>query len=48
LPEHFGVDEANFPEDFWGQFLRPFRWNGRRPAAPSREVAGAEERRAAA
>ncbi len=25
LPEQFGNGEANFPEDFWGQFLHPFR-----------------------
>src|SRR5262249_14882132 len=25
LPEHFGNGEADFPEDFWGQFLHPFR-----------------------
>ena len=46
LPEHFGVDEDDFPEDFWGQFLRPFRKRPARPAAVM-EAAGADTRRAA-
>ena len=25
LPEHFGVDEENFPQGFWGQMIHPFR-----------------------
>jgi WD40 repeat protein/sterol desaturase/sphingolipid hydroxylase (fatty acid hydroxylase superfamily) len=25
LPEKFGNDEEGFPEDFWGQFIHPFR-----------------------
>jgi sterol desaturase/sphingolipid hydroxylase (fatty acid hydroxylase superfamily) len=25
LPEQFGSDDPHFPEDFWGQFLHPFR-----------------------
>jgi sterol desaturase/sphingolipid hydroxylase (fatty acid hydroxylase superfamily) len=25
LPAEFGIGEANFPDDFWGQFLYPFR-----------------------
>jgi hypothetical protein len=25
LPEQFGTGEIDFPEDFWGQFLHPFR-----------------------
>src|SRR5262249_28957972 len=25
LPEQFGTDEPDFPTDFWGQFLHPFR-----------------------
>jgi sterol desaturase/sphingolipid hydroxylase (fatty acid hydroxylase superfamily) len=35
LPEHFGTGEPNFPDDFWGQFVHPFRpslaWARRRP-----------------
>ncbi|HJT77129.1 MAG TPA: sterol desaturase family protein [Gemmataceae bacterium] len=48
LPERYGVDEDDFPEDFWGQFIRPFRGQGRRPAALLPDEAGAEERRVAA
>jgi WD40 repeat protein/sterol desaturase/sphingolipid hydroxylase (fatty acid hydroxylase superfamily) len=25
VPEHFGVDDADFPRGFWGQYLHPFR-----------------------
>lgn len=25
LPEHYGVTDHDFPEDFWGQFMYPFR-----------------------
>jgi sterol desaturase/sphingolipid hydroxylase (fatty acid hydroxylase superfamily) len=48
VPEHYGIDEADFPEDFWGQLLHPFRARGRRPDATPRDEAGAGERRAAA
>ena len=48
LPEYFGVDEADFPEDCWGQFIRPFWRKARRPAGPSPVGAGVEDRRAAA
>jgi sterol desaturase/sphingolipid hydroxylase (fatty acid hydroxylase superfamily) len=33
LPEQFGNGEKDFPDDFWGQFLHPFR--RRRRQAPS-------------
>jgi sterol desaturase/sphingolipid hydroxylase (fatty acid hydroxylase superfamily) len=45
-PEHFGVDEADFPEDFWGQFLRPFRKRSSQAAVVT-ENPGDEARRAA-
>ena len=48
LPERYGVGEDDFPEDFWGQFIRPFRTRGGRPAAASQGEAGAGGRRAAA
>jgi sterol desaturase/sphingolipid hydroxylase (fatty acid hydroxylase superfamily) len=39
LPEHFGTGEADFPDDFWGQFAHPFRpwlaWARRRPILAS-------------
>lgn len=28
LPEQFGNGESDFPEDFWGQFVHPFRLGG--------------------
>lgn len=40
LPEHFGNGEADFPEDFWGQFLHPFRKAKPRPSEPSAASAG--------
>lgn len=33
-PEHFGNGEADFPADFWGQFIHPFR-KQTRPSDPS-------------
>ena len=32
LPEHFGNGDPDFPEDFWGQFIHPFR--KKTPPAP--------------
>jgi sterol desaturase/sphingolipid hydroxylase (fatty acid hydroxylase superfamily) len=37
LPEKFGNGEADFPEDFWGQFIHPFRRQPQSPA-PAAEV----------
>ena len=36
LPQQFGVDDPDFPEDFWGQLIRPFWKQDRRPAVASR------------
>src|SRR5262249_57144412 len=33
LPEEFGSGAADFPEDFWGQFIHPFR-RAKPPAPP--------------
>ena len=44
LPEQFGNGDAGFPDDFWGQFLHPFR--RRRPSPvtrSSRQEIGAEQ-----
>jgi sterol desaturase/sphingolipid hydroxylase (fatty acid hydroxylase superfamily) len=35
LPECFGNSEADFPEDFWGQFMHPFRKQSARQPDPS-------------
>ena len=40
LPEQFGNGEADFPEDFWGQLVYPFR--------KKRKAADAEPERKAA
>jgi sterol desaturase/sphingolipid hydroxylase (fatty acid hydroxylase superfamily) len=47
LPEHFGNGEQDFPEDFWGQLLYPFRKKNTPPALPSREDAGRPGQKAA-
>jgi sterol desaturase/sphingolipid hydroxylase (fatty acid hydroxylase superfamily) len=39
LPERFGNGETDFPEDFWGQLLHPFRKQGTRQSAPSLALA---------
>lgn len=31
LPEHFGNGDADFPDDFWGQLLHPFRKQREQP-----------------
>jgi sterol desaturase/sphingolipid hydroxylase (fatty acid hydroxylase superfamily) len=33
LPQEFGVDDADFPEDFWGQLIHPFRKTNQKPLA---------------
>jgi sterol desaturase/sphingolipid hydroxylase (fatty acid hydroxylase superfamily) len=47
LPEHFGIGEDDFPEDFWGQFLHPFQKQGPQPVAPSKVTPGAAYKEAA-
>jgi sterol desaturase/sphingolipid hydroxylase (fatty acid hydroxylase superfamily) len=46
LPAQFGNGEPNFPEDFWGQLLHPFR---KQAVAPSKDttVKTGQEKRAA-
>jgi sterol desaturase/sphingolipid hydroxylase (fatty acid hydroxylase superfamily) len=34
LPEQFGTGDADFPEDFWGQFVHPFRKKNPQPSRP--------------
>jgi sterol desaturase/sphingolipid hydroxylase (fatty acid hydroxylase superfamily)/Tol biopolymer transport system component len=41
LPEQFGNGEEDFPEDFWGQFIHPFRKRNRNCAAePAAQATG--------
>jgi sterol desaturase/sphingolipid hydroxylase (fatty acid hydroxylase superfamily) len=47
LPEHFGNGDAEFPDDFWGQLVHPFRKRTRRPLS-SPVAAGSPERQEAA
>jgi sterol desaturase/sphingolipid hydroxylase (fatty acid hydroxylase superfamily) len=42
LPEKFGNGEADYPDDFWGQLIHPFRKKRAPHAAPVQEVAGSE------
>jgi sterol desaturase/sphingolipid hydroxylase (fatty acid hydroxylase superfamily) len=37
LPRQFGTGEADFPEDFWGQFFHPFRKQPRQQRQDSSE-----------
>ena len=46
LPEQFGNGEADFPEDFWGQFIHPFR-KKRRPRHPQAMADEDHEKRVA-
>ena len=32
LPEQFGNGENDYPEDFWGQFIHPFRKPDKQPS----------------
>jgi len=48
LPERFGNGEADFPEDFWGQFMHPFRKHSARQPDPSTASAGTCQDRKAA
>jgi WD40 repeat protein/sterol desaturase/sphingolipid hydroxylase (fatty acid hydroxylase superfamily) len=34
LPEQFGTGDPDFPEDFWGQFVHPFRKKNPQPSRP--------------
>jgi len=47
LPEHFGNGEHDFPEDFWGQFVHPFR-KKKPPVCVPAETTGAPPRKEAA
>ncbi len=48
LPERFGNGEADFPDDFWGQLIHPFRKKGKQDSLPSEATtAGPSEERAA-
>ncbi|HTU89644.1 MAG TPA: sterol desaturase family protein [Gemmataceae bacterium] len=40
LPERFGVGENDFPEDFLGQLLHPFRKQGKQPSSVAFRRAG--------
>jgi sterol desaturase/sphingolipid hydroxylase (fatty acid hydroxylase superfamily) len=48
LPEQFGNGDPDFPEDFWGQFLHPFRRTKSPPSLASREPAGGRQGKGAA
>lgn len=39
LPIHFGVNERDFPDDFWGQLVYPFRREQKRLTAEHAETA---------
>ncbi len=41
LPADYGNGEADYPDDFWGQFFQPFR--RRRPALPPADSAAGSE-----
>lgn len=45
VPEHFGIDDADFPADFWGQFLRPFQgwFASAAPEQPEPELVASEK-----
>jgi sterol desaturase/sphingolipid hydroxylase (fatty acid hydroxylase superfamily) len=47
LPEHFGNGEHDFPEDFWGQFIHPFRKKNPAVSVPA-EATGSPPRKEAA
>jgi sterol desaturase/sphingolipid hydroxylase (fatty acid hydroxylase superfamily) len=38
LPEQFGNGEADYPDDFWGQLVHPFRWRPKPAQAPAPAV----------
>jgi sterol desaturase/sphingolipid hydroxylase (fatty acid hydroxylase superfamily) len=42
MPQHFGNGDADFPEDFWGQLMYPFRRTHEepRPGSTFRKVSG--------
>ncbi len=44
-PEKFGNGEADYPDDFWGQLIHPFRKRAPLPAQPA--ATGEDEREAA-
>lgn len=46
LPEHFGSGDPDFPDDFWGQLVHPFR--NSKPQAPAPSVAKDPPRKVAA
>jgi len=47
LPEQFGNGDADFPEDFWGQFIHPFRQQNK-PATVASQTDGERQDRGAA
>jgi sterol desaturase/sphingolipid hydroxylase (fatty acid hydroxylase superfamily) len=47
LPQHFGNGEHDFPEDFWGQLLYPFRKKNPQPLHPAETASSAPSREAA-
>jgi sterol desaturase/sphingolipid hydroxylase (fatty acid hydroxylase superfamily) len=47
LPEHFGNGEPDFPDDFWGQLIHPFRKSPRRPSPAAQPAGGHSPQEAA-